>query len=128
LNLLLDTHILLWAALTPERISGGGRNLLEDRENQLFYSAASFFEIEIKRSLGRSDFLIEPSVLQRGLSDNGYSELSISVAHALTLASLPPLHRDPFDRILVAQAMVEGMTLITSDPVVARYQGPVRKV
>lgn len=128
MNLLLDTHILLWAALTPERISSDGRKLLEDRENKLFYSAASFFEIEIKRSLGRSDFLIEPAVFQRNLGDNGYRALAISVVHTLTLASLPPLHRDPFDRILVAQAMTEGMTLITSDSVVARYPGPIRKV
>lgn len=128
MNVLLDTHILLWAAFTPERISSKGRSILEDRENQLFYSAASFFEIVIKRSLSRSDFRVEPSLLRRGLRDNGYAELPITTAHTLMLESLPPLHKDPFDRILLAQTLVEGMTLLTSDPIVARYPGPIQKL
>lgn len=128
MKLLLDTHILLWAAITPERIPKAARDMLEDRENELFFSAASFFEIAIKRALGRADFHVEPSLLWRGLRDNGYKELTIATAHTLALESLPALHKDPFDRILVAQAMVEGMTLLTSDAVVAQYPGPIKKL
>ncbi len=128
MKLLLDTHILLWAAITPERIPKAARDMLEDRENELFFSAASFFEIAIKRALGRADFRVEPSLLWRGLRDNGYEELTIATAHTLALESLPALHKDPFDRILVAQAMVEGMTLLTSDAVVSQYPGPIKKL
>jgi len=128
LNLLLDTHLLLWAAYAPGRLSGEAREMIEDQANTLFYSAASFFEIAIKRALGRPDFRVEPALLRRGLDDNGYRETPITAAHTLTLDRLPPLHKDPFDRILIAQAMTEGMTLLTSDGVVARYPGPIRKV
>ena len=77
---------------------------------------------------GRPDFRAEPRLLRRGLLDNGYTELPIASVHAVALDTLPPLHKDPFDRILVAQAMVEGITLLTADPLVARYPGPVRLV
>lgn len=125
---LLDTHLLLWAASCPERLSNTARPLLEDQDNELFFSAASLWEIAIKRGLGRDDFKVDARVLRRGLLDNGYSELPIASEHAVAIDNLPPIHKDPFDRILVAQAMVEGITLLTADGLVAQYPGPVRQV
>ena len=126
--LLLDTHLLLWAVGTPDRLSTQARSLLEEPDNQLAFSVASLWEIAIKRGLGRSDFQVDPRLLRRGLTDNGYRELAITGEHALQVDALPPIHKDPFDRILVAQAMAEGITLLTSDEIVARYPGPVRQV
>ncbi|HRP94847.1 MAG TPA: type II toxin-antitoxin system VapC family toxin [Rhodocyclaceae bacterium] len=128
MKLLLDTHLLLWAAGEPERLSPEVLALLDAPENELFFSAASLWEITIKRGLGRSDFEVDPRLLRRGLLDNGYSELPIASEHAVAIDSLPPIHKDPFDRILVAQATVEGITLLTVDELVAQYPGPVRRV
>ena len=128
MKLLLDTHVLLWAVENSERLLEDARTLLNGPENQLVFSAASIWEITVKRSLGRDDFQVDPRVLRRGLLDNGYSELAITSEHALAVDTLPPLHKDPFDRILLAQAMVEGIILLTSDSVVAEYPGPVQKV
>jgi PIN domain nuclease of toxin-antitoxin system len=127
-KLLLDTHLLLWAAGQPKRLSAAARKRILDTDNELLFSAASLWEISIKRSLGRSDFVVEPRLLRRGLLDNGYTELPVRGEHAVAIESLPPLHRDPFDRLLVAQATLEGITLLTSDPVVARYPGTVERV
>jgi len=127
-KLLLDTHLLLWAAGQPEKLSATARALIETRENTLLFSAASLWEIAIKRGLGRDDFRADPRLLRRGLLDNGYIELAVTSAHAVTLDSLPPIHKDPFDRMLVAQSMAEGVTLLTADPLVAEYPAPVRKV
>lgn len=128
MKLLLDTHILLWAANQPERLSAKAIALLEDTEHELLFSAASIWEIAIKNSLGRVDFKVDARVLRRGLLDNDYAELAIVSAHAVFVESLPPIHKDPFDKILVAQATVEGITLITSDSLVARYPGPIQLV
>ena len=128
MKLLLDTHLLLWAAGQPDRLSAAACALIEAADNELIFSAASLWEIAIKRGLGRDDFLIDGRLLRRGLLDNGYVELPIRSEHALAIDTLPPLHKDPFDRILVAQAIVEGITLLTADPVVAQYPGPVRRV
>ncbi len=128
MKLLLDTQLLLWAAGDPSRLSAVARVLIEAPDNELFFSAASLWEIAIKRGLGRSDFEVEPRVLRRGLLDNGYSELPVRSEHAVTIESLPPIHKDPFDRILVAQATVEGITLLTADSLVGQYPGPVRAV
>jgi PIN domain nuclease of toxin-antitoxin system len=127
-KLLLDTHLLLWAAGEPKRLSKAARRLIEDDGNALFFSAASLWEISIKRTLGRDDFQVEPAVLRRALQDNGYVELPITGTHAIATESLPQIHKDPFDRILVAQAATEGIQLLTSDAIVARYPGPVRLV
>lgn len=126
MKLLLDTHLLLWAAGDPKRIGSETRKLLEDEANELFFSAASLWEVSIKQSLGRPDFQFDVRVLRRGLFDNGYSELPVTSEHAVALTSLPPLHKDPFDRILVAQATVEGITLLTQDAMLVHYPGPVR--
>lgn len=128
MKLLLDTHLLLWAAGSPDRLPEVARSLFEDPGNELLFSAASLWEIAIKRGLGRSDFQLDARVLRRGLLDNGYYELPITSEHAVAIDTLPPIHRDPFDRILVAQALVEGITLVTADETVAKYAGPIRKV
>ena len=128
MNLLLDTQLLLWAAGEPSRLSTLARMLIENPDNALFFSAASLWEIAIKRGLGRPDFQVDPRLLRRGLLDNGYSELAVSSEHAVAIESLPLIHKDPFDRILIAQAMVEGIILLTADSVVAQYPGPVRGV
>lgn len=128
MKLLLDTQLLLWAAGQPERLSVAARNLLRDRENELLFSAASLWEIAIKRGLGRDDFQVEPRVLRRGLLDNGYVELPITSQHAVSIDILPNVHKDPFDRLLLSQALTEGITLLTSDARLARYPGPIRKV
>ena len=128
MKLLLDTQLLLWAAGQPERLSTVARKELSDLGNELIFSAASIWEIAIKSSLGRDDFEIEPRVLRRGLIENGYVELPITSEHAVSVDNLPPVHRDPFDRILLAQALTEGITLLTSDAQLASYRGPVRKV
>ena len=101
---------------------------MDDAENALVFSAASLWEIAIKRGLGRADFIVEPRQLRRGLLDNGWTELAIRSDHAVALDTLPPIHKDPFDRILVAQAQVEGMPLLTTDDTVAAYAGLVRRV
>jgi PIN domain nuclease of toxin-antitoxin system len=128
MKLLLDTHLLLWAAGHPGRLSAAATALITAPENELFFSAASLWEIAIKRGLGRSDFKVDARVLRRGLLDNGYSELPIGSEHAVAIDSLPAIHKDPFDRILVAQATVEGITLLTVDSLVAQYPGPVQQV
>jgi PIN domain nuclease of toxin-antitoxin system len=127
MKLLLDTHLLLWAAGEPGRLPARVRALIKNPANQLIFSAASLWEIAIKNRLQRDDFHVDPRLLRRGLLDNHYGELPVTSEHAIAVDNLPPLHKDPFDRILVAQAMVEGITLLTADPVVAQYQGPVRK-
>jgi PIN domain nuclease of toxin-antitoxin system len=126
-KLLLDTHVLLWAAGEPDRLPLQAVAEIENSDNDLLFSAASLWEIAIKRGLGRPDFSVDPGLLRRGLFDNGYHELPITGEHTVAVDLLPPIHRDPFDRILIAQAIVEGITLLTADEVVARYPGPVRR-
>ena len=128
MKLLLDTQILLWAAGQPKRLSSAARKLIENPRNDLLFSAASLWEVAIKSSLGRTDFRVEPRVLRRGLLDNGYTELPVTSEHAVSVTGLPDLHRDPFDRILLAQALCEGFTLLTADATIAKYPGPVRRV
>ncbi|MGA3211963.1 MAG: type II toxin-antitoxin system VapC family toxin [Terriglobales bacterium] len=128
MRFLLDTHLLLWAAGQPKKLPVTARRLLEDPGNELLFSAASLWEVTIKRGLGRRDLRVDPRLLRRGLLDNGYSELAVTSLHAVTVDGLPPLHKDPFDRMLVAQSLVEGVTLLTSDSLVAQYPGPIRQV
>ena len=128
MKLLLDTQLLLWAAGQAEQLSAAARRLLNDQRNELLFSAASLWEIAIKKTLGREDLRVEPRLLRRGLIDNGYIELPVTSQHAVNIDSLPQLHKDPFDRLLLAQAFSEGITLITADAQLARYPGAVRKV
>lgn len=127
MKLLLDSQLLLWAAGQPERLSARARKLLDDPGNELLFSAASLWEVAIKSALGREDFQVEPRLLRRGLLDNRYVELPVTSEHAVAIDTLPP-HKDPFDRLLLAQALVEGVVLVTADAQLARYRGPVRKV
>lgn len=119
--LLLDTHILLWAAYSPDRLSERARQLLRTAEHTLAFSVASIWEVAIKASLNRPEFTAAPGVLRRGLIESGYVELDITSAHAVAVSDLPAIHGDPFDRMLVAQARVEGITLLTTDARVADY-------
>ncbi|HEX3944291.1 MAG TPA: type II toxin-antitoxin system VapC family toxin [Rhizomicrobium sp.] len=102
--------------------------MLNEPDNALVFSVASIWEVAIKQSLNRRDFRADARLLRRGLIDNGYDELPVTGAHAAALDSLPPLHKDPFDRILLAQAKVEGIVLLTSDDRVAQYPGAIRKI
>lgn len=128
MKLLLDTHLLLWAAQGRECLSSEAQRWMGDPDNELFFSVASLWEIVIKRGLGRDDFKVDPRVLRRSLLDNGYHELAIHSEHAVAVDALPPIHKDPFDRLLVAQATVEGITLLTADERVAEYPGPIQRV
>ena len=128
MKLLVDTHLLLWAASAPDKLPAAARELIEDVENTLLFSVASIWEIAIKCGLGRADFKVDPRLLRRGLLDNGYEELPITSEHAVSVEGLPPVHRDPFDRLLIAQATVEGIILLTADEHVGDYPGPIRKV
>jgi PIN domain nuclease of toxin-antitoxin system len=128
MKLLLDTHVLLWAAGLPDRLPRAIRGMLEDPQNELVFSVVSLWEIVIKHSLGRKDFQADARLLRRGLLENGYQELEIKGEHTVAVDGLPPIHKDPFDRLLVAQSLVEGILLLTADPVVGQYPGPVRKV
>ena len=123
MRLLLDTHVLLWGVLSPQKLSQRTRKLLDDRATTLVFSVVNIWEIVIKRSLGRDDFEVDPRVMRRGLIDNGYEELPILPAHAFALDDLPPLHKDPFDRMLIAQSRVEGLALLTADKLVLQYPG-----
>jgi PIN domain nuclease of toxin-antitoxin system len=127
-KLLLDTHLLLWAAGDPDQLSTTARSLLDDLQNELIFSAASLWEVATKHGLGRADFQVDARLLRRGLLDNGYTELPITSAHAVEISTLPSIHKDPFDRILIAQSIAEGITLLTADPVVAKYPAPVQLV
>jgi PIN domain nuclease of toxin-antitoxin system len=123
MRILLDTHLLLWAAageLPPEAV-----RYIEDRANTLLFSPASIWEIVIKRGLGRTDFIVDPVSLYNGLLSAGYQEMPITSRHTLLVSTLPPLHKDPFDRILLAQAMSEGIPVLTSDKLLTQYPGSV---
>src|ERR1700738_4772081 len=128
MKFLLDTHLLLWAAAEPRRLSKQARALIDNPDNDLLFSAASLWEVVIKRGLGRDDFKVDSRLLRRGLLDNGYTELPVSSEDMVAVDTRPALHKDPFDRLLASQALVEGITLVTMDATVARYPVPVRAV
>lgn len=128
MRLLFDTHLLLWAATSPEKLPQKALEMLEDYSVTPLYSAASIWEVAIKARLGREDFQIDPRVWRTGLNENGYYELCIDSGHALLAGELPPIHKDPFDRMLVAQAKAEGVTLVTADAQVGQYDGPIELV
>ncbi|WP_374945563.1 type II toxin-antitoxin system VapC family toxin [Agreia sp.] len=121
MRLLLDTHVVLWAATGSSRLTPRIRTLLETTDNTLVVSAATHWEISMKNSPARPDFDVDLAALRAGLLTNGYMELPGAAAHAVVLAGLPDLHRDPFDRMLVAQALSEGLTLVTGDAKILQY-------
>lgn len=128
MNLLLDTHLLLWTVSMSDRLSARARLLIDDLGNDLHFSSASIWEIAIKSRRGRDDLSIDPHLLRRELVSRGFQELSVTSDHALGVTNLPRLHGDPFDHILLAQAMTESLTLLTADRTLARYAGPVLRV
>jgi PIN domain nuclease of toxin-antitoxin system len=128
MKLLLDTHILLWMVRDSSQLPGAARRLIGNEDNSLVFSVASLWEIAIKSGLGRSDFNIDSRALRRVLLDEGHEELIMTGEHAVAICGLPPIHNDPFDRLLVAQAMVEGITLLTADRKISEYPGPIRWV
>lgn len=127
IRLLVDTHLLLWAVAKSRRLPKEARRLLEDPANEVLFSAASLWEIAIKATLRRPDFKVDVALLRPALSEMGFAELAVSGAHAERLTSLPPIHEDPFDRMLVAQCLAETLVLLTNDGVIADY-GDVVKV
>lgn len=128
MKLLLDTHLLLWAGLDPGRLPKSLREDIDNRDNELLFSAASLWEVAIKSTTQRDSVRADARLLRRILLDNGYAELPIAGDHVLATAGLPRIHKDPFDRLLIAQATVEGITLLTADLVIAKYPGPIRAV
>ena len=128
MRLLLDTHLLLWAAAFPDRLSASARSLIEDPQHELHFSVASLWEVAIKFGLARDDFRADPRLVRRALLENGYSELPVMGSHAVAVDLLPSIHGDPFDRLLVAQAQIEAMTLLTADTKISRYPGPIQLV
>jgi PIN domain nuclease of toxin-antitoxin system len=127
-KLLIDTHLLLWAAGVSRKLTKSVQALLNDPENELYVSAASLWEISFKNSRGDLDFQLDVRLFRRNLLANGYKELPIMSEHAIAVQDLPQIHKDPFDRLLIAQATVEGILLLTADRQIARYPGPIRKV
>jgi PIN domain nuclease of toxin-antitoxin system len=128
MRLLIDTHLLLWSAGQSSRLSPQARSLIGDPHNELLFSAASLWEIAIKAGLERSDFRVDATELRRGLLINGYGELAVTGEHAVAVTGLPAIHKDPFDRLLLAQSIVEDITLLTSDAVIAQYPASIRQV
>lgn len=128
MKLLIDTHLLLWATAQSPRLPKAAFRLMSDVENDLIFSVGSVWEYAVKYAKAPQRFGLPPHQLREVLLDNGYTELGISGRHVLAVANLPRIHGDPFDRILIAQAMVEGITLLTTDETVAQYTGPIRKV
>jgi PIN domain nuclease of toxin-antitoxin system len=127
-NLLVDTQLLLWTVGQSARVPAAARDLIAAATTEPTFSTASLWEIAIKAGLGRDDFRVDPARLRRGLLRHGWSELPVLGAHAVAVAGLPALHKDPFDRLLAAQALSEGLTLLTTDRRLAAYPGPIRLV
>ena len=126
MNFLLDTHILIWAAISPHKFSSELASLLSDPSNHLYFSSASIWEISIKESLGKKDFKVSSKKLHGGLIENGYKEIKVSALHAMEVIKLPFIHRDPFDRISAATAIWENMPLLTNDSTLSPYHSLVR--
>jgi PIN domain nuclease of toxin-antitoxin system len=128
-RLLLDTHLLIWAAIDDPSLSDEARQAIESPDNSVFFSVASIWEVVIKSGLGRDDFQIDARVLRANLIDAGYEELSIEASHAFEVARLPAIHGDPFDRLLIGQAIAEGIVLLTHDELIRQYDlAPIRYV
>ncbi len=128
MQLLVDTHLLLWAAAESRKLPREARLLLEDPANDVLYSAASLWEIAIKAVLRRTDFKVDLALLRSALSGMGFTELPVRGSHAEKLTSLPPIHKDPFDRMLLAQSLSEPLVLLTNDAALAGYGDFVKVV
>ncbi|MFN3377582.1 MAG: type II toxin-antitoxin system VapC family toxin [Burkholderiaceae bacterium] len=125
MNLLLDTHVALWAITDSPKLPPKARDLILSPRTTVWISAASVWEIAIKHALGRGDMPVSSQDAVRYFRGSGYRFLPIEAEHAVAVEDLPTHHQDPFDRLLVAQALVEPMRLMTHDPLVARYSDTV---
>lgn len=121
MKFLLDTHLLLWAASNSPKLSQEARTLLNDRHNELYFSVVSIWKIAIKTSLGKPEFQINSAAFRRSLLDSGYQELAITGVHATATETLLEIHKDPFDRMLIAQSQIEGITLLSADKKMIAY-------
>lgn len=128
MNILLDTHLLLWIASEPERVPEVVLERLLDDRVTAFFSAANIWEIAIKSSQGRPDFDLDSGLFRRNLLGHGYQEIEVTGAHAAHVQTLPAIHKDPFDRILIAQAQLENIPLYTRDSQISQYPGPIIRV
>lgn len=128
MRVLFDTHLLLWAAAATDRLPNAAGDLIRDPETEPIFSVVSLWEIVIKASLGRSDFRADAGTLRDGLLGHGWSELNVRADHVLAVRTLPDAHRDPFDRLLVSQAISEQIKLITADSALSSYGSAVRVV
>ena len=125
---LLDTQLLIWLALDNIRLPTAIVKLHEDPDSELYFSVISIWETAIKQALGRPDFQVDASLLRANLLSEGYIEIVVESRHALEVRNLPPIHRDPFDRMLIAQSRVDGLVLLTTDAEMSKYQGTVKQV
>ena len=125
---LVDTQLLLWSVQGSRKLPARVARLFQQGRHEFFYSAASLWEIAIKVARGRKDFVVDVRDLRETLDDNGFHELSMNGDHALAVASLPNIHADPFDRMLVAQSLFESMALMTTDARLAAYPGTIEVV
>jgi PIN domain nuclease of toxin-antitoxin system len=122
MNLLLDTHTFLWWSLEPDKLPISIRKLLSASENRIVLSVVSSWEAQIKAGLGK--LVLEESletIIRREIETNGWEILPVTIAHTWRLADLPPLHRDPFDRMLITQAITEELSIVTKDPLIGSY-------
>jgi PIN domain nuclease of toxin-antitoxin system len=121
MKVLLDTHILIWALAEPAKLSENWRLALEDPQNEILFSAASIWEIALKKRIGRINFAFAPDQIAKAAKESGFAELPVFAIAAALVEQLPLHHRDPFDHLLIAQAMSEPARLFTADPLFARY-------
>jgi PIN domain nuclease of toxin-antitoxin system len=128
MKFLLDTHFIIWLPIGGTGITRAARAIIDDSANEFLFSAASLWEIALKRARYGSNFAHDPRAIRAGMLQNGYEELPVQGSHVVAVDALSPIHKDPFDRLLIAQAMIEGITLLTADATIARYPGPIRKV
>lgn len=128
MRLLLDTHVLLWSVAQSDRLPDAARALLEDTDNALYCSTVSLWEITIKAALRRADFEVDVRKLRQALVRMGIDELPVEGRHAEALMQLPPVHKDPFDRMLIAQSMAEPLLLLTNDAMLTEYWDGVRLI
>lgn len=125
MRLLLDSHVLLWWIENSKKLPDKARTILSDVNNVAYFSACSIWEIAVKLSAGAYDLLVDPAQLSAALTDGGFMELPILSSHAAKVAELPGHHRDPFDRMLIAQSWVEQLALITHNKMLTRYSDTV---
>lgn len=128
MKLLLDTNVLLFVAIWPERLSAAARAALDEAAGGIAFSPVSIFEVALKFMQGKPSFPIDPRLMRHSFLEAGYIESVLTARHAAAVADLPKLHGDPFDRLLLAQARVEGIPLLTVDKKLAAYPAPVRLV